>query len=77
MEGGGEVDAAESAHESASHFAAWAMVSAPLVLGFDLTNRTRLGLAWLVNPSRVRLLRSFPMLAFSTVYRSEHEVEIY
>jgi hypothetical protein len=46
MEGAGETDAEESANESASHFAAWAIVSAPLVLGFDLTNATRLDLAW-------------------------------
>lgn len=46
MEGAGETDSEESAHESASHFAAWAIVSAPLVLGFDLTNATRLDLAW-------------------------------
>lgn len=46
MEVAGETDLAESAHESASHFAAWTMVSAPLVLGFDLTDTTRLGLAW-------------------------------
>jgi hypothetical protein len=31
MYNAGETDAAESARESASHFAAWAIVSAPLV----------------------------------------------
>lgn len=46
MEGAGETGADESANESASHFAAWSIVSAPLVLGFDLTNATRLELAW-------------------------------
>ena len=40
-----------SADESASHFAGWAIVSAPLVLGFDLTNQTRMDLAWPVEIS--------------------------
>lgn len=34
MEGTGQTSAAMSADESASHFAAWAIVSAPLVLGY-------------------------------------------
>ena len=34
------------AAESRSHFAAWAIISAPLVLGFDLTNEERLRAAW-------------------------------
>lgn len=38
--------AQQSEDESASHFAAWAMVSSPLVLGFDLTNSSRLAAAW-------------------------------
>lgn len=32
--------------ESRSHFAAWAIVSAPLVLGFDLSDEAKLTLAW-------------------------------
>ena len=38
--------AQQSDDESASHFAAWAIVSSPLVLGFDLTNSSRLAAAW-------------------------------
>ena len=49
MEGSGESSAAESDAESASHFAAWAIVSAPLVLGFDLTNNTQLDKTWPVS----------------------------
>lgn len=32
--------------ESRSHFGLWAMVSAPLILGFDLSNRTLIDAAW-------------------------------
>ena len=32
--------------ESRSHFAAWAIVSAPLVLGFDLSDETKMAAAW-------------------------------
>eukprot|EP00937_MAST-01D_sp_MAST-1D-sp2_P006070 g6070.t1 len=32
--------------ESRSHFSAWAMVSAPLVLGFDLTDEAQMAAAW-------------------------------
>lgn len=35
-----------NAAESRSHFGAWAVVSAPLVLGFDLSNASRLAKAW-------------------------------
>jgi len=35
-----------NAAESRSHFAAWAMVSAPLVLGFDLSDKAKLATAW-------------------------------
>lgn len=35
-----------NAAESRSHFSAWAMVSAPLILGFDLSNETKLAAAW-------------------------------
>lgn len=35
-----------NAAESRSHFAAWAVVSAPLILGFDLSNRTKVAEAW-------------------------------
>lgn len=35
-----------NAAESRSHFAAWAIVSAPLVLGFDLSNQDKLSAAW-------------------------------
>jgi hypothetical protein len=35
-----------NAAESRSHFAAWALVSAPLVLGFDLTDDVRMKAAW-------------------------------
>lgn len=41
-----EVGRTATADESASHMAAWAIVSAPLVLGFDLRNSTRLAAAW-------------------------------
>ena len=32
--------------ESRTHFAAWAIVSAPLILGFDVTNATTLDAVW-------------------------------
>jgi len=35
-----------NAAESRSHFAAWAIVSSPLILGFDLTNLTKMRTAW-------------------------------
>ena len=35
-----------NAAESRSHFAAWAMISAPLVLGFDLSDEARMAEAW-------------------------------
>ena len=35
-----------NAAESRSHFSAWAIVSAPLVLGFDLSDDTKLDAAW-------------------------------
>jgi len=46
MEGSGQSSKQMSADESSSHFAGWAIVSAPLVLGFNLANTTRLNLAW-------------------------------
>jgi len=46
MEGTGQTSAAMSADESSSHFAAWSIVSAPLVLGFDLSNTSRMNSAW-------------------------------
>lgn len=46
MEGTGQSSEAESRDESMSHFAGWAIASAPLVLGFDLTNATRMERAW-------------------------------
>jgi len=38
--------------ESRSHFSAWAVVSAPLVLGFDLTDEAQMNLAWPVVSNR-------------------------
>jgi len=38
--------------ESRSHLAAWAIVSAPLVLGFDLSNQERLSEAWPIISNR-------------------------
>lgn len=35
-----------NAAESRSHFSAWAMVSSPLVLGFDLSNQEKMSAAW-------------------------------
>ena len=35
-----------NAAESRSHLAAWAMVSAPLALGFDLSDETKMAAAW-------------------------------
>jgi len=35
-----------NAAESRSHFSAWAVVSAPLVLGFDLHNEEQMAVAW-------------------------------
>eukprot|EP01048_Picozoa_sp_COSAG05_P012882 COSAG05_NODE_1324_length_5186_cov_10.020244_4_plen_112_part_00 len=35
-----------SVTEAASHFGAWAIVSSPLVLGFDLRNQTMVDLHW-------------------------------
>jgi hypothetical protein len=32
--------------ESRSHFGAWAIVSSPLILGFDLANETIISQAW-------------------------------
>ena len=46
MEGSGQSSAAMSEAESSSHFAGWCIVSAPLVLGFDLANATRMELTW-------------------------------
>jgi len=46
MDGSGQTSPQQSADESASHFAAWAVVSSPLVLGFDLTDDTRMAAAW-------------------------------
>lgn len=46
MEGSGQTSPQQSADESASHFAAWAIVSSPLVLGFDVTNASRVEAAW-------------------------------
>ena len=41
-----EVPNLANATEDRSHFAAWAIVSAPLILSFDLTDRRRLERAW-------------------------------
>ena len=46
MEGTGQSSVAMSEAESSSHFAGWSIVSAPLVLGFDLSNATRMKLVW-------------------------------
>lgn len=61
MEGSGQTSALQSADESASHFAAWAVVSSPLVLGFDLTNGSRMEAAWPVisNARAVEVSRSW------------------
>ena len=41
-----------NAAESRSHFAAWAIVSAPLVLGFDLADEEKLARAWPIISNR-------------------------
>lgn len=41
-----------NAAESRSHFAAWALVSAPLTLGFDLSDDAKLQLAWPIISNR-------------------------
>lgn len=33
-------------NESRSHFGAWAVVSAPLILGLDVTDKSRLDAVW-------------------------------
>ena len=55
MSGKGETSAAESTRESQSHFAAWAIVSSPLVLGFDLSNQTELENAWPVISNKLAM----------------------
>lgn len=35
-----------NAAESRSHLSAWALVSAPLALGFDLTDDAKMDAAW-------------------------------
>ena len=44
--GGDEVCAPLTVAEARTHFGAWAIVSSPLVLGFDLRNQTMVDLHW-------------------------------
>jgi len=41
-----------NAAESRSHFSAWAVVSAPLILGFDLSDEAKVAAAWPVISNR-------------------------
>ena len=44
--GTGEQKGFENPHSWRSHFGAWAIVSSPLILSFDLTNKSKMGLVW-------------------------------
>ena len=44
--GTGEQPGFENAHSWRAHFGAWAIVSSPLILSFDLTNSTKLAAVW-------------------------------
>ena len=46
--------------ESRSHFSAWAVVSAPLVLGFDLSDEAKVAAAWPVISNREAIAISQP-----------------
>ena len=47
--------------QSRSHFAAWVMVSSPLILGMDLTNRDTMGSIWniIANEEVLNISRTF------------------
>ena len=68
MEGSGQTSVQQSYDESESHFAAWAITSSPLVLGFDLTNESRIDAAW-------PIISNERAMAVSQVWEGQHRAD--
>ena len=54
--------------ESRAHFSAWAVVSAPLVLGFDLDDEAKVAAAWPVISNREAIAISQPRSMWSSLH---------